>query len=295
MIGRVTNSMLMASAQRNLQTSMSQLGRLQEQASSQKRLTKPSDDPQGVSEAMQVRSQQRANEQYARNINDGEGWLSSIETALSASTGLLQRARNLVAQGANSGALSTPAREAIALELDSIRDELLKQANAEYLGQPVFAGNTDADVAFDPATLAFNGVPGSAVERRVGAATTIKVDADGAKVFGEGPDSVFALLGTVATELRTGTNVGPQLNALDDRIATVLSEHALVGSRYTQLERVRSVTMDQSLSLEGQLTGIEDVDLGRVIIDLKSQEIAYQTALAVTSRALQPTLMSFLA
>jgi flagellar hook-associated protein 3 FlgL len=53
--------------------------------------------------------------------------------------------------------------------------------------------------------------------------------------------------------------------------------------------------MDQSLSLESQLAGIENVDIGRVIIDLKSQEIAYQTALAVTSRALQPTLMSFLA
>jgi flagellar hook-associated protein 3 FlgL len=97
------------------------------------------------------------------------------------------------------------------------------------------------------------------------------------------------------TGLRAGDNLGAQLSDLDTRITTVLGEHALVGSRYTQLERVRSVTMDQSLSLESQLAGIEDVDLGRVIIDLKSQEIAYQTALAVTSRALQPTLMSFLA
>jgi flagellar hook-associated protein 3 FlgL len=295
MIGRVTNSMLLTSAQRNLQTSMSQLGKLQDQASSQKRITKPSDDPQGVSEAMQVRGQQRAAEQYARNITDGEGWLGTIETAMTASTELLQRARTLTMQGANSGALSASAREAIALELESIGDELLKQANTEYLGQPVFAGNTSSTVAFDSATFTHTGVPGSTVERRVGTASTIQVDADGAKIFGEGAGSVFALLGDIATDLRAGTNVGPKLGDLDSRLTTVLGEHALVGSRYNQLERVRSVTMDQSLSLESQLAGIEDVDIGRVIIDLKSQEIAYQTALAVTSRALQPTLMSFLA
>jgi len=294
MINRVTNSMLLSSSQRNLQTSMSRLGALQEQASSQKRLTKPSDDPQGVSEALQVRAQQRAAEQYARNINDGEGWLSSIEGALKSSTNLLQRARNLVVQGANSGGLSGPARESIATELESLRDELFKQANTEYLGQSVFAGNSNADAAFD-ATYTHTGVPGSTVERRVDSASTVRVDADGAAIFGEGADSVFALLTDTAQDLRAGTNVGTRLTALDDRISTVLGEHALVGSRYSQLERVRSVTMDQSLSLESQLSGIENVDIGRVIIDLKSQEIAYQTSLAVTSRALQPTLMSFLA
>ncbi|MDQ4137375.1 MAG: flagellar hook-associated protein FlgL [Actinomycetota bacterium] len=290
----MTNSMLLASTQRNMQTSMSQLGRLQEQAASQKRITKPSDDPQGVSEALQVRAQQRAGEQFARNINDGAGWLTTIDSALKSSTDLLQRARNLVLQGSNSGALSGPAREAIALELDSLREELLAQANTEYLGQLVFAGNSTASVAFD-ATLTHTGVAGSTVERRVGTGSTIQVDADGAKIFGEGANSVFALLADTAQDLRDGTNVGPRLDALDDRITTVLGEHALIGSRYNQLERARSVTMDQSLSLESQLAGIEDVDLGRVIIDLKSQEIAYQTALAVTSRALQPTLMSFLA
>jgi flagellar hook-associated protein 3 FlgL len=294
MISRVTNSMLLASTQRNLQTSMARLGTLQEQASSQKRITKPSDDPQGVSEALQVRAQQRAADQYARNISDGEGWLTTIEAALKSSTNLLQRARNLVVQGSNTGGLSAPAREAIATELVSLRDELLKQANSEYLGQLVFAGNSTADAAFD-ATLTHTGVPGSTVERRVDSASTVRVDADGAAIFGEGPNSVFALLTDTAQDLRNGTNVGPRLNALDARISTVLGEHALVGSRYTQLERVRSVTMDQSLSLESQLAGIEGVDIGRVIIDLKSQEIAYQTALAVTSRALQPTLMSFLA
>ena len=38
----------------------------------------------------------------------------------------------------------------------------------------------------------------------------------------------------------------------------------------------------------------QDAGVRQVILELKSQEIAYQTALAVTARALQPTLMSLL-
>jgi flagellar hook-associated protein 3 FlgL len=47
-------------------------------------------------------------------------------------------------------------------------------------------------------------------------------------------------------------------------------------------------------AVESRRASIEDVDLGKVILELKTQEMAYQTALAVTSRALQPSLMSFL-
>ena len=40
--------------------------------------------------------------------------------------------------------------------------------------------------------------------------------------------------------------------------------------------------------------GLEDVDLSKVLLDLKTQDVNYQTAIAVTARVLQPTLMDFL-
>jgi flagellar hook-associated protein 3 FlgL len=51
---------------------------------------------------------------------------------------------------------------------------------------------------------------------------------------------------------------------------------------------------EQKGSLEAQRAGAEDVDLAQVILDLKTQEVTYQSALAVTARVLQPTLMDFL-
>jgi flagellar hook-associated protein 3 FlgL len=52
--------------------------------------------------------------------------------------------------------------------------------------------------------------------------------------------------------------------------------------------------VNESVSLEAQRADVEDVDLGKAILDLKAQELSYQAALAVTARALQPSLMDFL-
>ena len=77
------------------------------------------------------------------------------------------------------------------MRLDGLKQDLLGQANSSYLGRTVFAGNSDAGVAFtvDPITqqATFNGAPGSTVARRIDSDTTVKVDVDGGVVFGNGP------------------------------------------------------------------------------------------------------------
>lgn len=292
MISRITGQMLLNTAQHNLQSSMGALAKLQSQAGTQKLISRPSDDPAGTAEAMQIRADQRALVQYGTNINDGLSWLSTADSALSNATGLLQNVRDLVVQGSNTS-LSAPAREAIAIQLDNLKPALLSAANAQYQGRPVFAGNTDAGVAFNP-DMSYNGAAGSTVQRRVSPSATVRVDADGASAFGVGATSVFALIDTIAAGLRAGTSVSPNLTAIDSRLQSILGEQAKVGTRYAQLETGKELNMEQSGSLESQRASVEDVDLGKVILQLKSQEIAYQTALSVTSRALQPTLMSFL-
>ena len=57
----------------------------------------------------------------------------------------------------------------------------------------------------------------------------------------------------------------------------------------------RPTTANESLTLETQRSGIEDADTTKVLLDLKTQELAYQTTLQVTAQSIQPTLMSFLA
>ena len=294
MVARITSQMLLHSAQANLQLSMSTLAKLQSQAGTQKAITKPSDDPAGAGESMRIRADQRALSQYSTNIGDGLAWLSTADDSLSVATDAMQTVRDLVVQGASSGSLNATSREAIATQLDSLKGSLLGIANTQYAGRSIFAGNSDAGVAFT-AAYASTAVAGSSVERRVSPTDTVRVDVDGAAAFGTGTNSVFALIDKISTDLRAGTNIGTHLTAVDGAISSILGEQSRVGSRYAKLETTKELNMAQSGSLESQRADVEDVDLSTVILQLKSQEVAYQTALAVTSRALQPTLMSFLA
>jgi flagellar hook-associated protein 3 FlgL len=293
MVERITSQMLMRSAQANLQASMATLGRLQDQAGTQKAISKPSDDPAGAGESMRIRADQRALAQYGTNISDGLAWLSTADDALSNATDTLQTVRDLVVQGANSGALNAVSREAIATQLDSLKSALLATANTKYAGRSIFAGNSDAGEAFTSA-YAHTGVTGSVVERRVTDTSTVRVDVDGPAAFGTGTTSVFALIDQISSDLRAGTSISPHLAGVDGALSAILGEQSRVGSRYGQLETTKELNMAQSGSLESQRADVEDVDLSKVILELKTQEIAYQTALAVTARALQPTLLSFL-
>jgi flagellar hook-associated protein 3 FlgL len=293
MVYRITSQMLVNTTQSNLQSSMARLANLQSQAGTQKLITKPSDDPAGTGESMRIRADQRALTQYGTNIDNGLSWLTAADSALSSATSALGQVRDLTVQGSNSGSLSASAREAIATQLDQLKPALLAAANQQFAGRPVFAGNTDSSVAFNP-DASYNGVSGSTVQRRIGPSTTVRVDGDGAAAFGVGTNSVFALVDTIAADLRAGNDVSTHLTALDSHLSAILGEQARVGAVYSQLEGSKVLNAQQAGSLEAQRSSIEDVDLSKVILDLKTQEVAYQTALSVTAKALQPTLMSFL-
>ena len=239
-----------------------------------------------------------ANTQYTQNASNGNNWLTTIDSSLSATTDIMNRVRDLVVRGANDGSMSATAKEAIATELEGLRSDLLKQANTSYLGRSVYAGNSDAGAAFstDTATgvITFNGSPGSTVERRIGSDSTIRVDADGSAVYGTGTDSVFSLIDTIVGDLRTGVNVGVQLGAIDTRMKAITNAHTDIGARQAQILTTQETLLSTSGALETQRSSIEDVEINKIILDLKQAQVNYESALAVTAKVLQPTLMDFL-
>lgn len=290
---RVTNQTLMSSAQRNLQTNKASLARLQTQVSDLKRITKPSDDPTGTGSSLQIRGQQAATAQYGRNIDNGRGWLATSDSALTSATDILRRVKDLTIQG-SSDVLTPAAKEGIAAELDGLKQNLLSQANATFMGRNVFAGNSDAGAAFTNANPpAYTGT-GSTVDRRIADGVTVRVDADGAAIFGTGTGSAFALIDKIATDLRSGGNASSNIPALDARMNTVIAEHATLGARDAQIQRAQDLNVTQQGNLEAQRSGIEDVDMSKAILDLQLQSTNYQAALAVTAKILPPTLMEYL-
>lgn len=308
---RISNMSMNTRALQNLQNHMGRMAKLQDQMTTGKAFTRPSEDPTSTVTAMRVRADQRVNTQYSRNINDGKAWTATVDAAIQNSTKMLRQVRDLTVQGSNTGSYGPSSLRAIAGEVRGLQAAMLQQANTQLAGRSVFAGTSDADTAFtmDPATgtTTFNGQPGS-VERRVSDAITVRVDADGSKVFGDGEDSVFALLENIATTLEaaaagtpnaegkptSGTDINKFLTNIDERMESMVNELALVGTRHNQLTRAESDIGDMSVSLEAQRTSVEDIDLAEATVKLSLQEVTYQASLSATSRSIQPSLLDFL-
>lgn len=294
MIGRITSSTMTEQTLRTLQSNLADRDRLQSQATSQRAFRAPSEDPAAAATALGVHGEQARVAQYARNLSDGMAWVTTVDTALGAGIDLLNRARDLTVQGANSGALSQAARDSIAAELESISAGLLTQANTTMLGRSVFAGTSDAGRAFDPGTFTFNGTAGSSVNRRINDNETVRVDADGARAFGEGTTSIFAVLGDIAAQLRSGADVGSRLADIDLRLKSMTEAQGATGAQQAQLERATSQNLSVSIDLEARRAGVEDVDSLDVLVRLQSAELVFQSALQVTARSLQTNLLEFL-
>ncbi|WP_260724941.1 flagellar hook-associated protein FlgL [Dactylosporangium roseum] len=278
----------------NLQVNLARNQRLQDQLSSGKLVTKASDSPGGAVIAMQHRSDMAALNQYSRNADDGLGWLSMADTALTSASTQINRARELVLTGLSSGSAgSSEAREAIALEVDNLRQSLIDLANTTYLDRPVFGGTTAGHLAYDN-NGAYQGDDGQ-VNRMISANAAVRVDTSGDQVFGSGPNTVFALLGRISDNLRNNPS-GLQADLTDIDTAQKRLQAALsgVGSRYNQVSQMQQTAENRVLDLKAQLSDVEDIDLPKTITELSLQQTAYQAALAATARVIQPSLVDFL-
>ncbi|MEV5001575.1 flagellar hook-associated protein FlgL [Nocardioides sp. LML1-1-1.1] len=293
-IGRVTQRMMTQSSLANLQLGLGRLARVQEQLSTGRVINRPSDNPTGTTASMRLRSSVADQAQYSRNAQDGIGWLTQVDSALDSVTTAVKRARDLALQGANASASGSVAREALATEVDGIKAELLSRANTKYLDSPVFGGVTAGNQAYD-ASGAYVGTLGD-VNRRVADGVLVKVDVDGPSVFGNGATSAFAELDALSTALRAGdqTGISNAINTLNSRIDTVTSARTAAGTRYQRLEQADQTASDAKISLDNQLSTIENADLAQTTVELKLQEVAYQAALGATSRVMQPSLLDFL-
>jgi flagellar hook-associated protein 3 FlgL len=293
-ITRVTQNMMTRGSLAGMQASLARVAKLQEQLSTGRVLNRPSDSPTDTTSAMRLRSSLADVKQYSRNAGDGVAWLAQIDSALTAASDQTRRARDLALQGANQGAMGPTAREALATEVDQLRDGLIATANVTYLGRPVFGGVTAGPVAYD-ATGTYVGTPGT-VNRTVGDGVAIAVNVDGQTAFGPAGSSVFDHLAALSTALRAGNQAGIEasisaLKADGDRIVTTQAD---VGSRQNRVQTAKQAASDAELGLRNSLSEVENADLPKTIVDLQMQQVAYQATLGATAKVIQPSLLDFL-
>ncbi len=140
MVTRVTNRIMQNNALTNIFRLTEDLEKAQSDISSGKRISKPSDDPAGMRDALGFRSTIAQTGQFIRNIDFNQLLLASGDNALNAIGVSLTRAKELALNQLN-GVSTDQTRQFAADEVDKLLSLVLQEANASVKGQYIFAGS----------------------------------------------------------------------------------------------------------------------------------------------------------
>ena len=145
---RVTDSLMSKSFLRNLSANTSNVMKYQNQLSTLKEVSKPSDDPLKVSKILDLNNSIIQNDQYKTTINDAIQWTNVQDSALSSATESMQRIKTLIQYSAN-GTLSHEDRQANKAEIESEIQGTVDALNTNFGGRYVFAGMNTTEKPFE--------------------------------------------------------------------------------------------------------------------------------------------------
>ncbi len=126
-------------------SSLNKLKKASERLSSGYRINRASDDAAGLAVSEKLRSIRRGLKQGLRNIDDGIGFIHTVEGASQEIDNMLHRLKELAVQAANGTYDDAVDREAIDLEYQQILDEIDQMTdNADFNGVPLFEKHLSA-------------------------------------------------------------------------------------------------------------------------------------------------------
>lgn len=286
---RVTQSMLSNNMLQNLSRSYSKLGKLQDQLSTQKKITRPSDDPVVAMLGLGYRTQLNQVQQYERNISTVKNWLDSTDDAISQGVKVLQRIRELTVQASN-GTYEETQRGQIAVEVRQLMDQLITIGDTQVGGKYIFNGtatNVRPDGNFSDGEInieIFQGI-------------NMVVNTSGKALFGdmfEADGPLSRLISTLEDPAKSEEDVEAFLDELDQVMDRFLQQQANVGAKQNRIELMEDRLANQEGIVTKILSENEDVEIEKVITELITQESIHRAALATGARIIQPTLVDFL-
>ncbi|GAJ39268.1 flagellar hook-associated protein FlgL [Saccharococcus caldoxylosilyticus] len=299
---RVTQSMLANNMLKHLSASYANLGKYQEQLSTGKKINRPSDDPVVAMKGIAYRTNLTEVEQFKRNFSEAYNWIENSDAALDKATQALQRIRELVVQASNDTYEATQ-RQAISQEIKQLTDQLVMIANTKVGDKYIFNGtNTLEPPVQMNGTSITTSDNAEEVKIELAKGIYIGVNVDPTKVFhydaSQKGKGLFSDLQSLANDLddpaKTGKEINEYLGYIDQHITNLLGVRAELGARMNRIELMEDRIDSQQVIAEKMLSDNEDVDMEKVITDLKTQESVHRAALAVGARIIQPTLVDFL-
>jgi flagellar hook-associated protein 3 FlgL len=139
----------------NMNQATSELIDLNNKASSQKDVNKPSDDPLGTSRILAYRDSLSAFDQYLENIDTAKGWLGLADETLVQASDLVTRAKEIAEQAAT-GTLNAENRNILSYDMRQVFDQMISLSNTSFGGKSIFAGQEVDKNAYEAGLMVYD-------------------------------------------------------------------------------------------------------------------------------------------
>ena len=137
---RVTNSMITRNSLTNINGNKVNVDKMNSQMSSQKKISRASEDPVIAIRSLRLRTTlSEINQYYEKNIPDAESWLDVTEGAINNMKDLLGDMYKECVHAAHD-TLNQNDRNAILKNLNSMKDQIYSEMNTDEAGRTVFTG-----------------------------------------------------------------------------------------------------------------------------------------------------------
>ena len=271
-----------------------QIERTRTQIATGSKIERGSDDPAAAAVLRSVARRETLAETEGDNAARLGQDLGAAADELDAVTTLLQRARELAVQAANSPT-GEDGRAAIALELGQLGEELFSRANATTLtGEPLFAGlASGAAFTRDAAgNVTYQGTPQSGAVP-VAPGTAIERGLPGNEVFefavGGVPTNAFAVLGGLTAALQGGSPdpvaaANAAIEGIDAALDTATRATTIIGTRMAWVDQVENQQAERKIALAERRSRVGDTDIADAIARLQQSLTALEASQAAFAR-----------
>lgn len=299
---RVTGKMMTNNYQRNLNNTLNELQKVNNQLSTGKEISKPSQNPFLATRIMDYDTEIARKEQFLRNIEDVDGYLDVTDGAMGQLNEQMKRLKELAIQ-ASTETYSAEERLVIAKEVEGIMGAMVDTLNTSFDDKYIFAGMQTTTRPFEltknpdgSITVDYNG-DNEVVQVEISKGVKVDRNITGQAVLGDvNGQNLFETLNDLVVALNNNDSakISSLIPEMDEHFDNVLQLRGKVGATQARMELAAEKANDEILSLTELLSASEDVDWAAKIIEYKTLETGYTASLQVSSNILQSTLLDFL-
>ncbi len=291
---RITQSMFLRSSIARMFQNRAKMMETQERIATQKKIIKPSDGPVPFSRAQRLHESYRQNEVFLKNIDDAQSWMDNTSSLLDQLTQYAADAQTAAQHGLDA-VMDQKTRDALATQLEGILQESVSLANASYLGKNVFAGTeTKMQQPFTQNGLdvEYHGND-QKIKRRISKQIVMDINVSGQEIV---DTHFFEALGTTIEALRSGDEdqIRQSLEQLKDAGKNVRHLTTVYASKINNLQLIRDRLITANDNFRKFISQDEDAVLEEELVNLKSQQIAYQATLQSTSEIMNLSILKYM-